>query len=395
MTIRLFLVFVLVALGARAAEAHVRSQSFSSWTVSGNTLEGVYQVDAYRVTQLSEKPADLAGLLVAHLDGRVSATQDGVACKRTALRPLAAPRGEMRVEFAFSCPKAVRTAEVQLTIGGFFGVSISHVHYVRVGYPDGRIDEVVLTQGQQIVVAGPAGATGQNSLVSLFVLGFEHVLSGLDHIAFLVALMMLAGGVRQTIWAVTGFTLGHSVTLGLVAMGVLRPDTAAIEAIIGFTVAWAAGDALARARGLSPVPGIAGAIGVVVMAAGAASLGLLQVPLVVMLGLAGFAGAMALARRVDAGRTAPAVATLFGLAHGAGFAGPLLELKIAPENLVWTLLSFNLGVEAGQLVAVGVVAAFMAGLRAARIRLPGIALELSAALLFGLGVFWFVSRSIG
>ncbi|MFN9544861.1 MAG: HupE/UreJ family protein, partial [Alphaproteobacteria bacterium] len=128
---------------------------------------------------------------------------------------------------------------------------------------------------------------------------------------------------------------------------------------------------------------------------GAASLGLLQVPLVVMLGLAGFAGAMALARRVDAGRIAPAVATLFGLAHGAGFAGPLLELKIAPENLVWTLLSFNLGVEAGQLVAVGVVVAFMAGLRAARIRLPAIALELSAALLFALGVFWFVSRSVG
>jgi hypothetical protein len=114
-----------------------------------------------------------------------------------------------------------------------------------------------------------------------------------------------------------------------------------------------------------------------------------------MLGLAVFAGAMAFARGVDAGRIAPAVATLFGLAHGAGFAGPLLELKIAPENLVWTLLSFNLGVEAGQLVAVGVVAGLMAGLRAARVRVPGVGLELAAALLFALGVFWFVSRSIG
>lgn len=395
MTIRLVLALVLAVVFLCPAEAHVRSQSFSSWTVSGNTLEGVYQVDAYRVTQLSETPADLAGLLVAHLDGRVTAVQGGVACKRTALRPLAAPRGEMRVEFAFSCPKPVTAAEVRLLIGGFFGVSISHVHYARLSYPDGRLDEVVLTQGQQVVVAGPEGARGHNSLVSLFVLGFEHVLSGLDHIAFLLALIMLAGGVRQTIWAVTGFTLGHSVTLGLVAMGVLRPDTAAIEAIIGFTVAWAAGDALARARGLSPVPGIAGAIGIAVMAAGASSLGLLQVPLVVMMGLAAFAGTMALARSLDAGRIAPAVATLFGLAHGAGFAGPLLDLKIAPENLVWTLLSFNLGVEAGQLVAVGVVAAFLAGLRAARVALPGVALELSAALLFALGVFWFVSRSVG
>jgi hypothetical protein len=207
--------------------------------------------------------------------------------------------------------------------------------------------------------------------------------------------MMLAGGVRQTIWAVTGFTLGHSVTLGLVALGVLRPDTAAIEAIIGFTVAWAAGDALARARDLSPLPGVAGAVGIGVMTVVAGATGLLQVPAVVMLGLAVFAGAMAFARGVDAGRIAPAVATLFGLAHGAGFAGPLLELKIAPENLVWTLLSFNLGVEAGQLVAVGVVAGLMAGLRAARVRVPGVGLELAAALLFALGVFWFVSRSIG
>jgi len=395
MTIRLLLVLVLLALGARPAEAHVRSQSFSSWTVSGHTIEGVYQVDAYRVTQLSERPADLAGLLLAHLDGRVGAMQQGIACKRTAFRPLSAPRGEMRVALAFSCPKPVSVTDVRLSIGGFFGVSISHVHYARVGYPDGRLDEVVLTQGQQVIVAGSEGASGHNSLVSLFVLGFEHVLSGLDHIAFLVALMMLAGGVRQTIWAVTGFTLGHSVTLGLVAMGVLRPDTSAIEAIIGFTVAWAAGDALARARGLSPVPGIFGAAGIVVMAAGAAGLGLLQVPLGVMLGLAAFAGAMAFARSVDAGRIAPAVATLFGLAHGAGFAGPLLDLKIAPENLVWTLLSFNLGVEAGQLVAVGMVVACMASLRAAQVRLPDVALELSAALLFALGVFWFVSRSVG
>lgn len=392
---RILVVLVLLAWSIAPASAHVRSQSFSSWTVSENTLEGVYQVDAYRVTQLSETPEDLAGLLSRHLDARVHAEQGEARCKRTAFRALVAPRGEMRVEFAFVCPRPIAQADVRLSIGGFFDVSISHVHYARLAYPDGRLDEVVLTQGQQVVVAGAQGASGHNSMASLFVLGFEHVLSGLDHIAFLVALMMLAGGVRQTIWAVTGFTLGHSVTLGLVALGVLRPDTAAIEAIIGFTVAWAAGDALARARDLSPVPGIVGAVGIGAMTLVAGGMGLLQVPAVVMLGLAVFAGTMAFARGVDAGRIAPAVATLFGLAHGAGFAGPLLELKIAPENLVWTLLSFNLGVEAGQLVAVGVVAGLMAGLRAARVRVPGVALELSAALLFALGVFWFVSRSIG
>lgn len=122
MMLRLVLALALLALSHGAASAHVRSQSFSSWTVAGNTLEGVYQVDAYRVTQLSETPEDLAVLLRTHLDGRLSARQGGVACKRTAFRPLSAPRGEMRVEFAFTCPRPVSEADVQLSIGGFFDV---------------------------------------------------------------------------------------------------------------------------------------------------------------------------------------------------------------------------------------------------------------------------------
>lgn len=394
MKLGLFLVLVLFALGLRPAEAHVRSQSFSSWSVSGNTLEGVFQVDAYRVTQLSETPRNLAALLEEHLDGRVRALQGKIACQRTVFRALSAPRGEMRVEFSFTCPRPITEMEAALTIGSFFDISVSHVHYARLAYPDGRLDEVVLTQGQQTVVAGAAGARGHNSLAGLFVLGFEHVLSGLDHVAFLIALMMLAGGFRQTVWAVTGFTLGHSVTLGLVAAGALRPDASAIEAIIGFTVAWAAGDALARARHITTYPGFAGAVGIAAMALAAEVMGLLQVSLVVMLGLAVFAGAMAFGRSVDAGRVAPAIAVLFGLAHGAGFAGPLLDLKIASGDLFWTLLWFNLGVEAGQIVAVSCVGGMMFWLKAARVRVPDVALELLAALLFAMGVFWFVSRSI-
>ena len=392
---RLLLLLCLFVAVAGPAGAHVRSQSFSSWTVSGNVVEGVYQVDAYRVTQLSETPEDLARLLVAHLDSRLGATQAGLACKRTAFRPLAAPRGDMRVEVAFTCARPVSEADVRLTIGGFFDVSVSHVHYARLAYPDGRLDEIVLTQGQHEVLAGAAGADSHNSFWSLAVLGFEHVLSGPDHSAFLLALMMLAGSLRQTAWAVTGFTLGHSVTLGLVALGLLRPDTAAIEAIIGFTVAWAAGDALARARAVPPLLGVAGAAGIALVALVAAGAGMLQAPLMVMLGLALFAGSMAVARDLRGGWVAPVVATLFGLAHGAGFAGPLVELEIAPQDLAWTLLAFNLGVEGGQLLAVGIAASALGALRFLRVGVPAVAFELAGALLFALGTFWFVSRAVG
>jgi len=388
------LAFVLLLLAWVDASAHTRSQSFSSWTVRGNELDGVYQVDAYRVTQLSEQPEDLARLLTAHLDGRIRVEQAGTACKRTSFRPLSAPRGDMRVEVRFTCPKPIAEADARLFIGGFFDVSISHIHYARLGYPDGRMDEVVLTQGQQSVIAGASSAEPHSSFVSLLVLGFEHVLSGVDHIAFLIALMMLAGGLRQTIWSVTGFTVGHSITLALVALGILRPDMAAIEALIGFTVAWAAGDALARLRNLPPTLGLAGAVAITLFGLLGQAFGLLQVPLLVLAGLALFAGAMSFTRGLDSGRIAPAVAVVFGLAHGAGFAGPLLELKIAPDNLVWTLLAFNLGVEAGQLVAVGVVTLCLFVLRRSQLKLPELSYDVLASLLFALGTFWFVSRAL-
>jgi hypothetical protein len=391
---RSLLAFVLLMLAWVDASAHTRSQSFSSWSVQGNELDGVYQVDAYRVTQLSERPEDLAKLLTAHLDGRIRVEQAGVACKRTSFRPLSAPRGDMRVEVRFTCSKPIAEADASLFIGGFFDVSISHIHYARLGYPDGRMDEVVLTQGQQSVIAGASGASPQSSFFSLLVLGFEHVLSGVDHIAFLVALMMLAGGLRQTILSVTGFTVGHSITLALVAIGILRPDMAAIEALIGFTVAWAAGDALARVRGLPPVLGLAGAVAILLFGLAGQALGLVQLPILVLVGIALFAGCMSFSRGLDSGRVAPAVAVLFGLAHGAGFAGPLLDLKIEADSLFWTLLAFNLGVEAGQLVAVGIVTLVLVALRRSQLKLPELGYDVLASLLFALGTFWFVSRSL-
>jgi len=85
---------------------------------------------------------------------------------------------------------------------------------------------------------------------------------------------------------------------------------------------------------------------------------------------------------------------VFGLAHGAGFAGPLLELKIAADNLVWTLLAFNLGVEFGQLVAVGIVTLVLFAIRRSQIKLPDLSYDVVASLLFALGTFWFISRSL-
>jgi hypothetical protein len=385
------LLALLVLLFAVPAHAHTRSQSFSTWTVGEDTVAGVYQVDAYRATQLSETPQDLAGLLKRELEATVSLSQAGAACTRVSVQPVRAPRGEMRIEVFFKCAKRFAETPGELKMGAFFAVSISHTHYIRVTSKDG-VREGVLTQGKTTFPIGGDEAT-PSSFSSFLFLGFEHVLSGLDHIAFLIALAMLAGGVWRILIAITGFTLGHSVTLALVAFNVLKPDTAAIEALIGFTVAWAAGDALRRVRGTPQWYGLIGAGGIVLLPVLAWLLGLPVLAWSVLLGVAVFAAAMSYTR-ADAPYLAPAIATVFGLAHGAGFAGPLLEMEIPPANLVWTLLAFNLGVELGQLTALAVLGGLLWAVRQVFKEIPPLAFDAAAALLFALGTFWFVSRAL-
>ncbi len=392
MRVALVLAAVLHVVLAAAAHAHTRSQSFSTWTVDGNVLEGVFQVDAYRATQLSETPQDLPALLRGHLAKTVQLAQDGAPCKADAPRSIAAPRGDLRVELRFTCAKLFVEAPATLRMGAFFDVSISHVHYIRTTSAAG-FGEAVLTQGRtEREIGGAADAHG-TSAWDFLVLGFEHVLSGVDHIAFLIALAMLAGGLWRILLAVTGFTLGHSLTLALVALGVLKPDTAAVEALIGFTVAWAAGDALARARAMPAWLGPAGAAGIVLLPLAAWLLGLPVLSWLLLAGLALFAGAMSFARPVDGPYLAPAIATIFGLAHGAGFAGPLLEMEIPPGEIVWTLLAFNVGVEAGQLAALAILGGVLFAFRRMTREVPPLAYEVAAAALFALGTFWFVSRA--
>ncbi len=74
------------------------------------------------------------------------------------------------------------------------------------------------------------------------VLGIEHIATGYDHIAFVLALLLLAASLREVAGLVTGFTIGHSLTLALAVLGVVRPEPAAIEALIGFSIALVAAE---------------------------------------------------------------------------------------------------------------------------------------------------------
>jgi hydrogenase/urease accessory protein HupE len=135
------------------------------------------------------------------------------------------------------------------------------------------------------------------------VLGVEHILGGFDHLLFVLALLFLVGFNRQLFLTITAFTLAHSLTLALSALGLLTLRSPPVEATIALSIVLVAAEALNRER--------------------------------------------TLARRWPA-----LVAFLFGLVHGLGFAGALQEIGLPQKHLAVALLTFNVGVEIGQLFVV-------------------------------------------
>ena len=135
---------------------------------------------------------------------------------------------------------------------------------------------------------------------------------------------------------------------------------------------------------------------VLVVLAGLGMLGVGKLPPVVLLGLALFSGChFALLDRVERpARLRAAVAFAFGLVHGFGFAGVLSEMELPTDRLAPALFGFNAGVELGQLAVVLLVWPLLRGLSRSEARHRSVS-EWGSALVCGLGVFWFLSRSLG
>ena len=205
---------------------------------------------------------------------------------------------------------------------------------VKVFWLDGQSRVYTLTAGQPTVqLYGSADdRRGMGEIARAYgLLGVEHILTGIDHLLFVIGLLFLVGFNRRLLWTITAFTAAHSLTLASSALGwlVLRPPP--VEATIALSIVLVAAEALHRRE--------------------------------------------TLARRWPA-----LVAFLFGLVHGLGFAGALKEIGLPDNHLLVALLTFNVGVEVGQLMT---VAAAWALWRVAA-RWPQLTLARTAAL-YGIG----------
>jgi|GEM_PF-1343130 len=143
-----------------------------------------------------------------------------------------------------------------------------------------------------------SGTSLWGSSGSFLLLGIEHILTGYDHIAFLVGLIVIGLTTREVLKIITAFTVAHSITLLLAALQIVRLDSRLVESVIALSICYIALENLFK-------------------------------------------------KKV---RYRWLITFCFGLVHGFGFAGALQELIVGKANLVLSVVSFNLGVEAGQLM---------------------------------------------
>jgi hydrogenase/urease accessory protein HupE len=339
---------LLVVLSIPASShAHQKSVSYSKWTlVEGGAIAEV-RVRWLELTSLPEArqratPAFDESLVLPYLQTRLVLEAEGRPCEviPSSGTWLPAERGWLRVEWRVRCESAPSSLHSDLFTG------LNHVHLATILGPEPT--DVVLSAMASRAAIDSATSTGEAGGIGYLRLGMEHILSGWDHLAFLLLLIVVARGLRDVAVLVTGFTVGHSVTLAAAALGVVVPHTRAVEATIAASILVVALENATMEQVRRSAMVVLGAL--VLLVASAAFGGLPAFWGIALFTLCYFA---LLQRMRSAGRLRWLIACLFGFVHGLGFSGALLEQELPRAELVQALLGFNLGVELGQLAIVG------------------------------------------
>ncbi|PHS28272.1 MAG: hypothetical protein COA84_01880 [Robiginitomaculum sp.] len=404
--IRWLLALLLWAACSHFAQAHSASRSFSTWSESERTVHMVYSIDQVQATlliPLQEKQTALSNLLGGHLAASIHVSQNGQPCSASLPTQVPSSGGALQIQMAFTCPAPLNAAGWTLRNGAFFDLASTHIHIAQIEN-DAEAREFIFTNAQrQHVMRSPANVkNGQDrrgfwdNFTTYIHLGITHILSGYDHLAFVTGLILLARSYKDVALLVTGFTLGHSITLSLAALKIIQPNGPAIEALIGFSIAFIAMEILLSPSSRDWRRATRAIAFLFLLITGASLLGFGALSPVIWIGLALFVfsyGKLVTSAKM-ALRASLALTTAFGLVHGAGFASVLGEADLPSGQYLAALAGFNIGVEIGQL---SVIAAWLIAFAILQ-RIVGPARTgqtqiLISAIVFTMGIYWFASRA--
>jgi len=299
--------------------------------------------------------------------------------------------GVLKFYWAFQCS----TLPPNVSISLFQDLGPTHTHLARGSIDGETIPEFMFASKADLWQINSLSQpdVNQSSYLGYLFSGIQHILSGWDHLAFLLGLLLLFQG-RYLVIAITGFTIGHSLTLGLGAMNVLRVHSAMVEILIGFSILLLAIEKFFKHRyefnnlnknfiftllAFSPL----GAFGILEP--------------VLIFGLALFLTIyLSLSQHYSSQWVPLMITVFFGLIHGLGFASSIAEVGLPQDRLWQIILSFNLGVEIGQLtVAFAILGILILAKNYFSTPHFNSIHNITGAVVFSMGTFWFVSRAMG
>lgn len=398
--LKIFLIVILCSFFTFPANSHQISQSFSNWTIDEKNITAVFSVAPRYITLLPVLDGyydSLEDQLSNHLKKNIKIFSNEKPCVISS--SILTKRNEdnsIKAMLNFECLETGNTLSIENN--SFFDASAGHIHFARIKINSNDWEETIFTSTRKKNEFSLISGKNQQSSFEVFFdyikLGFEHILLGFDHLAFLMTLLLVSLNLKKVFFTVTGFTIGHSITLALAALGLVQPSSVAIEALIGFTILLVASQALLLEDKKSPIF-LKSSIGfLIVLGFASIIFGGIVSPLT-WLGLIIFMISYSYLVEVkkDAETFNPALTLVFGLIHGFGFASVLLELGLPKGKAVSSLFGFNLGVELGQILVVtlAIFTLYVLG-KTKLINYKDIFYNVSALLLIALGTFWFVGR---
>lgn len=221
---------------------------------------------------------------------------------------------------------------------------------VRISALNSEVQTLRLTPNANIaVIEAPTQGIITNVASSYMALGFDHILEGYDHLLFVLALVLLIPGFKRVAWTITAFTLAHSITLIGTTLGYLALPSQPVETVIALSIMFLALEIVRASNNDGKQPRLSE-----------------RYPWV--------------------------IAFLFGLLHGFGFAGALAEIGLPQNDAPLALLTFNLGVELGQLLIVSIGYVI---LQIIAKYIPKISQRLKMTLAYAIGIiatYWFLER---
>jgi hydrogenase/urease accessory protein HupE len=326
--------------------AHDLARSHSSLEIRGPVVEGWHLFDL-----LAFRGADADGngtVSYEELDAALPAVYDTLKAHLLVRGPEAPTRTEVRsyaivqdghivrLDMVYTFDRPVTALEVVSKLP--LVLKPEHLHFVSVRSASGVKEAVLDARQPSATFSSTESPRALPTVRRFLVLGIEHILTGYDHLAFLMSLLIVTTTARSLIGIVTSFTIAHSVTLALATFGLVVLPSRFVETVIALSIAYVAIENLLHTRTMERYR----------------------------------------------------ITFLFGLLHGFGFSNLLREMELPRRELALSLFSFNAGVEIGQVVFV--LAVYPLVKWVATKRWPTLRPVVSGAVLC-VAVYWFIQRA--